>query len=127
MVMQRLEQLCECVLKGKWPQVEKHEALLQSQLAVPSPSMVSFPGLMDLDMSALAPGVSLGEKNDYPSKAFKVERVGGLTCFVLERILQIDTCVKLSATIINYFHLETFSIVQAALYRLSARFSQMLR
>ena len=74
-VIQRLDQLCECVLKGEWPVVSKAaEALLQSQLAANSPMST---GLGDVDMASLAPGFAVGDDGlpEDPSKAFKLKRV----------------------------------------------------
>ena len=75
MVIQRLDQLSECVLKGEWPVVSKAaEALLQSQLAANSPMST---GLGDVDMASLAPGYAVSEDGlpEDPSKAFKLKRV----------------------------------------------------
>ena len=74
--MQRLDQLCDLVINGEWPVVEKPD-LIQMQMAVPSPTLAGFSGLGgDLDMGGVAPpfGVA-GEDGENPSKAFKVKRV----------------------------------------------------
>lgn len=77
-VIQRLDQLCECVLKGEWPIVSKvADALLQNQLAANSPMSAGYGGLGDVDMASLPPGFALGEDGlpEDPSKAFKLKRV----------------------------------------------------
>ena len=77
-VIQRLDQLCECVLKGEWPIVSKvADALLQNQLAANSPMPAGYPGLADVDMASLPPGFAVGEDGlpEDPSKAFKLKRV----------------------------------------------------
>lgn len=74
--MQRLDQLCDLVINGEWPVVEKPD-LLQMQMAVPSPTLTGFSGFgAELDMGGVASayGVS-GEDAENPSKAFKVKRV----------------------------------------------------
>ena len=74
-VIQRLDQLSECVLKGEWPIVSKAaEALLQNQLAANSPMSA---GVGDVDMASLPPGFAVGEDGqpEDPSKAFKLKRV----------------------------------------------------
>ena len=85
-VLQRLEQLCECVLKGEWPAVVKSEALLQSQLAASSPMSTGYPGLGDVDMTSFPPGFAMNEEGlpDDPSKAFKLKRVSTLSCKITE-------------------------------------------
>ena len=74
--MQRLDQLCDLVINGEWPVVEKPD-LLQMQIAVPSPTMASFSGFgADLDMGGVASAYGItGEDGENPSKAFKVKRV----------------------------------------------------
>ena len=77
-VIQRLDQLCECVLKGEWPIVSKvADALLQNQLVANSPLSGGYPGLGDVDMASLPPGFAIGEDGqpEDPSKAFKLKRV----------------------------------------------------
>lgn len=77
-VIQRLDQLCECVLKGEWPIVSKvADALLQNQLAANSPMSSGYPGIADVDMASLPPGFAVGEDGvpEDPSKAFKLKRV----------------------------------------------------
>ncbi|KAL9976050.1 hypothetical protein ACROYT_G013284 [Oculina patagonica] len=80
-VIQRLDQLCDCVLKGEWPIVSKvADALLQNQLAANSPMSAGYPGLGDVDMASLPPGFAVGEDGlpEDPSKAFKLKRLDGL-------------------------------------------------
>lgn len=80
-VIQRLDQLCECVLKGEWPIVSKvADALLQNQLAANSPMSAGYPGIADVDMASLPPGFAVGEDGvpEDPSKAFKLKRLDGL-------------------------------------------------
>lgn len=77
-VIQRLDQLCGCVLKGEWPVVSKAaEALLHSQMAANSPMSA---GHGDMDMAPLPPGLVVGEDGlpEDPSKAFKLKRLDGL-------------------------------------------------
>lgn len=77
-MIQRLDQLCECVLKGEWPVTSKAtEALLHSQMAANSPTSA---GHGDVDMAPLPPGFAVGEDGlrEDPSKAFKLERVSTL-------------------------------------------------
>ena len=74
--MQRLDQLCDLVISGEWPVVEKPD-LLQMQMSVPSPTLAGFSGLgADLDMGGVASAYGItGEDRENPSKAFKVKRV----------------------------------------------------
>ena len=74
-VIQRLDQLCDCVIKGEWLVSKVAEALLQNQLAANSP--MSYSGLGDVDMASLPPGFAVGEDGlpEDPSKAFKLKRV----------------------------------------------------
>lgn len=77
-VIQRLDQLCECVLKGEWPIVSKvADALLQNQLVANSPLSGGYPSLGDVEMASLPPGFAIGEDGqpEDPSKAFKLKRV----------------------------------------------------
>jgi hypothetical protein len=71
--MQRLDQLCDCVLKGVWPVRPKPEPIISSQLGVASPS-TTISNMVDMDM--MHPGLLLdGTSKDDSSKAFQVQRV----------------------------------------------------
>lgn len=71
--MQRLDQLCDCVIKGVWPVKPKPEPVIPNQLGVASPS-TALSNMVDMDM--MHPGMILdGAGKDDSSKAFQVQRV----------------------------------------------------
>ncbi|KAK3733995.1 hypothetical protein QZH41_009861 [Actinostola sp. cb2023] len=75
-VMQRLDQLCDCVRKGIWPVRPKPEPLLPNQLGVTSPTVLS--NMVDMDSAMMHPGLLLDGSKDDSSKAFQVQRIDGL-------------------------------------------------
>lgn len=71
--MQRLDQLCDCVIKGVWPARPKPEPVISSQLGVTSPTVLS--NMVDMDNSLIHPGLMLDSSKEDPAKAFQVQRV----------------------------------------------------